>query len=196
MKAAKVTLHLGRKGSGKSYMAKREAERAGKLVAVWDPRREWAGPGACDPPRMRRLVVRTMAAFRERQLKTRGPLAPCVVFQLEPTDRELALWCRWILRAGQHLVVVDEAQLVAPPHYCPPPFRELVTTCRHVSVDLLLCCQRPSTIHPDVRAQADIVRAWKMVEPRDLEWMREFCGSDFAKRLPKLGPQRFLDFQP
>ena len=192
MKAATVTLHLGRKGSGKSYTAKREAERTFRPVTVWDPRREWAGPGACDPPKMGRLIVRSMPAFKEAQGRTRGPLAPCVVFQLEP--RELEPWCRWVLRAGNQLVVVDEAQLVAPPSYCPPCFRELVTTCRHVSTDLLLCCQRPSTIHPDVRAQADTVRAWKMVEPLDLAWIREFCGRDFAKTLPRLGNRRFSEF--
>ena len=135
-----------------------------------------------------------MGAFLARQEKTRGPVAPVVVFQLTPD--ELAPWCRWILRAGNQLVVVDEAQLIAPPSYCPPCFRELVTTCRHVSVDLLLCCQRPSTIHPDIRAQADVIRAWRMVEPRDLEWMREFCGTSFGRSLPKLGKQKFATFEP
>ena len=190
-KSAQVTIYMGRKDSGKSYSAKRQAEAHGGPVSVWDPRWEWAGPKGKDVPRMRRLVVRSMSSFKERQLKTKGPLAPLVAFQLD--ESEFDKWASWILSAGNQLVVIDEAHNVAPPEFLPPQFKRLVTQCRHVNADLLLCCLRPTAIHPSVRSQADTLRVWKMGDPIDWAWIKKACGSDFAKKVQALGPRKYCE---
>ena len=192
--SVRVSIHYGRKGSGKSYTAKRLAEkrhgRAG--VVVWDPNAEWAGRNGRDVPKRKRLAVRSMPLFLEAQARERKLLAPCLVFQLELSafDR----WASWVLRCGNLLAIIDEAQLVAGAQHLPPGMTRLATTCRHRNVDLLLCCQRPTTIHPTIRAQADTVRAWKMTEPRDLAYMREACSSPFSRELPKLAARKFSEW--
>jgi AAA domain len=194
VKAAKVTLHFGRKGSGKSYAAKRLAERAGQPVAVWDTRREWAGRLAVDPPKVKRAAVVEWRAFLERQRTAKGWVAELVAFQLPPECFDA--WARWVTRTGNCMAIVDEAQLVMPAQgsEVSKSALELVTCCRHVNVDLVLCCQRPKTLSPNVRAQADAVRSWAMREKLDLDWIREYCGDGMASKLPTLGKRKSLSW--
>jgi hypothetical protein len=191
VRRSSITLHLGRKGSGKSYLAKRIVERTAGPVSVWDPRHEWAGPVAADPPRDRRaVIVRDLVAFGRAQVG-RERLAPLLVFQLTPAD--FSRWCRWARTRGRQLVVIDELQLVASASLCPPDMVELVTTTRHSQTDLLLCAQRPTQVHPTIRSQVDNLRCWHSRDPLDLAWLAQYGGSAFAKDVAMLGPRRYSE---
>lgn len=189
-RSATVTLHLGRKGSGKSYAAKREAESWPELVSVWDPRAEWGGPTACDPPRRARCVVGSWDAFLEHA--SQDARADCYVFQLSSDHfAHYVSWCRRL----SGLAVIDEAQLVAGSQGQDPAFVELATTCRHSRTSLLLCAQRPSTLHPNVRAQVDRVRIWRTIEPVDLRWIADSWGSELAASCPGLEGHDFVTWE-
>lgn len=189
MKRSTISIHYGRKGSGKSYHAKRLAEKVKGPLAIWDPVTDWTGRGK-DGLSCRATVVRDLGAFA-RVTKERGGarIARVLIFQLE--DDQFDLFVRWCLKVGKQTVIVDEAPLVFPSNGMPPLRKRLVTTSRHAGVDLVLCAQRPAQLHPNIRSQADIVRAWKTTERRDLDVLAELCGSQWAKTLSRLGRYKF-----
>jgi len=187
---ATIRLHLGRKASGKSFRAKRDVElERGRPVSVWDPRYEWAGPRAADAPRRPRAVVYDPRAFLAAAARG-APIPEVVVWQ----GGTFSLFAAWARRRGG-LVVIDEAQLVGGRAGQAPGFLELVTTCRHTGASLLLCAQRAATLDPNLRAQVDEVRAWRTTEPRDVAWLAEAYGSDFADSLATLSGHEYREWR-
>lgn len=194
MKRSEILLILGRKGSGKSFHAKRLVQKRKGFIAVWDARSEWAGPTAQDAPKIGALLVRNLRAFLELQSTRRRPLARVLVFQCPAQD--FPTWCRWVLARGDMLAVVDELHLFAGPHDSPEKsgaFIELIRVSRHARVDVLGIAQRPKSIHGDVRAQADHLIAFACSEPGDLAYFSEMVNKDFASALATLKPQQYRE---
>jgi hypothetical protein len=195
IKTSEIRLHFGRKGSGKSYLGKRIVEKRSGLVAIWDPRSEWAGPQAHDPPQCEGVVlVRSLRAFLRVQATRRHTIGRVLVFQCSP--REFPTWCQWVLRRGTMLAVVDELHLLAGPHESTAkigPFLELVRVSRHAQVDLLGIAQRPKSVHGDVRAQADRVIAFQCAEPSDLGYFSDVGGKEWAAGLATLKPRQYRE---
>ncbi len=179
---ARVTLIYGRKGQGKSYLAKVLAAQRGRArpVVVWDPQREWAGPRARDA-RIRLGIVHDFQRFLADMKGSKLRRVPNLAFQLE--QEEFGAFVFWVQSTGHLCLIVDEAHLVAPPFTCPKTFLRLVRTCRHSNVDMVIAAQRPTSVHGDVRAQADEVYAFQTSEPRDLQYFGDFCGKPFAEAL-------------
>ena len=190
-----VEEHYGRSGSGKSYNAKERVQLevlAGREVTVWDPKGEYAGRGARDAPEVNRAQILSVAAFLDAQSADPEPLAPLLVFHCRRD--EFDRWCRWVLARGNMLAVVDEAQLVM--QWPSPACLDLVTTCRHQGVDLLISAQRPARISGDVHINCTVLRCWKITRRQDLEAIRDITGDDFAEGLPALEGWNFLEWRP
>lgn len=191
-----ITLHFGRKGSGKSFKAKRDIERStADAIAIWDARSEWAGPTSRDPPRVDALLVRSLGTFLRIQSTRKRPLARVIVFQCRAA--EFPRWCRWVLARGRMLAVVDELHLFAGPHDSPEKsgaFIELIRVSRHAQVDVLGMAQRPKSIHGDIREQADVFCSFACTEPTDLDYFSAKCSKEYAQGLAKLRPRCFKEF--
>lgn len=175
---------FGRKGQGKSYLAKQLIRHTKKPVVIWDPKREWGGSSAKDMTRPSGVVhnFRDFLTWCARPEVNRLP--PCTAFQLPKS--QFAAWATWVLHTGNVQCVVDELHGVAPSNACPPEFGELLTTSRHANVDLLLIGQRPTAVHPDARANADSIYAFQTSHAADLDFYSGICGKEWAQRLTTL----------
>ena len=179
---ANLTLHLGRKGSGKSWAAKKLAFAHKGRVWVWDPRAEWAGPVAADA-RGEYSIVRDLPSWLDAAKHSKLQPPKRIAFQCRHEDFEL--WCKLVSLTGNGLFIVDEAHLYASRS----PSRalvELVRVCRHARADLLLVAQRPAGLCPDIRSQVDSMRCWQFTEPRDLAWIADIAGESFSLGLQRL----------
>lgn len=189
-----IGVHFGRKGSGKSYLAKRKTNRSRRRTYVWDPQGEWAGPQA-DNGLTRSHVVTDSVSDWMRCVAAGSKPSRCTVFQACPSH-EFTTLVAFVMERGDCVLVVDELHNVAPPQLGftkvqgkrrAHPFVELIRTSRHRRVDLLLIAQRPAGVSRDVTSNADEIVCFRLTEKRDFEFVSARCGDSFVEGLASLG---------
>lgn len=180
----KVTLVFGRKGKGKSYYCKREADKLGRHspLVVWDPNDEWAGPRARDAIRDAE-VFSSLESFAQAQASQGCHRGRAVI---QAHESRFPAFCRYCCRAGGLTVVVDELHLLVSPSSAPQEFRDLLLRCRHHRLNVTVASWRPTSLPTFLRQAADRVVAFQTREPTDLDWYRDVCGKEFAESLPGL----------
>tara|TARA_R110002096_G_C14657140_1_gene727105 strand:- start:69 stop:662 length:594 start_codon:yes stop_codon:yes gene_type:complete len=191
-RTSRVEINYGPKGSGKSWDAKRRVEKSPRRIAIWDPKFEWVGEK--DSPRVGSTTVNNLREFADATIENGGRIDRVLVFNLGPELFDN--WAKWVQDEGDQLVVIDEAPLVLNRDRMNPVRLALATTTRHSRIDLLLCAQRPARLAPDVRSQADEVRAWRMIERLDLKALEGSYGSQFADRVKLLRGHDFTTWRP
>jgi hypothetical protein len=84
------------------------------------------------------------------------------------------------------LLVIDEAHLLANGRNCPKMLMVSSLVGRHRQLSMILIAQSFSGIHPAIRRNADEFYFWKIIEPSDLDNIRERCGRDVEKQVSEL----------
>lgn len=99
-------------------------------------------------------------------------------------------------RSGGVLYAVDEIDKFCNPQIplekgC-PELHEVVEYGRHAKVSMSCTTRRPHLVSRSLSAECAEFRVFKTNEPRDLEYFRDFIGSDAAKELPRLKQYEYL----
>ncbi|MEM3907350.1 MAG: AAA family ATPase [Nitrososphaerota archaeon] len=162
-KTEKVVI-AGQTGSGKTELAKYIAKQYAKAgYDVW----------FIDP-------------HREVRLKN------CTMFYPHEYAATLRIFSR-AFNEGNKVLVIDEAQNYF--RRIPAPLSgiqaKIVNQGRHKGLALIFVTPRVQQLHSDVLAQASTYFLFRMVFPRDLEYLSDFVG-EAAFLLPKLRPYWFL----
>lgn len=79
---------------------------------------------------------------------------------------------------GDMYFVIDEAHLLCNSRNCPPELVMASYVGGHSGFSLILIAQSFSGIHPIVRRNADEFYFWKIIEPADLDGIKQRCGTD------------------
>lgn len=87
---------------------------------------------------------------------------------------------------GQMYFVIDEAHLLCNSRNCPPELVMASYIGGHSGFSMVLIAQSFSGIHPAIRQNADELYLWRIIEPRDLEGIRERCGKDVEEQVRNL----------
>ena len=148
-KKPKVILIVGRRGSGKTYSAKKimqEFRKSGGLVFAVDPI-------ASDPP-------------EESHLAFSSDVWDCEVPENIPENIGL-------VAVDESDIFAPQAEARRRP---PPPLVDLIRRGRHRGVTLVLCTQRPALVMRDAFALADFVVVCKTTDARDIKSLCELSG--------------------
>lgn len=87
---------------------------------------------------------------------------------------------------GDMWFVIDEAHLLCNFRTCPAELVMASYVGGHSGFSLILIAQSFTGIHPIVRRNADEFYFWKLIEPSDLEAVRQRCGDDVAEQVRNL----------
>lgn len=87
---------------------------------------------------------------------------------------------------GNMYFVIDEAHLLCNSRNCPPELLMASYVGGHKGFSMILIAQSFSGIHPAIRQNADELLLWRIIEPRDLEGIRERCGKDVEEQVRNL----------
>lgn len=87
---------------------------------------------------------------------------------------------------GDMIFVIDEAHLLCNSRNCPAELVMASYVGGHSGFSLILIAQSFSGIHPAVRQNADELYLWKIIEPRDLEGIKDRCGWDVMEKVTNL----------
>ena len=83
-------------------------------------------------------------------------------------------------------LVIDEAHLLTNSRNCPPELVMASLVGGHAGFSMILVAQSFSGIHPLVRQNADELIMWRVIEPRDLEGIRDRCGREVEEQVRNL----------
>lgn len=194
MSQNKVELVFGRKGTGKSYSIKRALDklRPHAPLIVFDFNREYAGARAKDGIR-NATVHASLDDFLAAQRAQKGHIGRAVI---HGSERDFARMCLFVHACGNVTFVLDELHVYVEPTKYPPIFKELMYVGRHRRIDVIAAAWRPFGLPPFLRHAADEIRAFQTIEPRDLKWFEETCGSQMANQLPMLPLRRSVRWSP
>lgn len=103
-----------------------------------------------------------------------------------PSTDELLALVPIIETVEDCLLVVDEASFYCSPNYLPDELSSILRYGRHARISQIYAARRPSEIHREVTAAADVVITFQHHEPRDLAYFRALGGERFAERVRNL----------
>lgn len=170
----KISLIFGKRGSGKSYLARKLIADCKRLV-IYDTMREYD----------QGLIFEDFGELARfwRQVYRRD-------FRLiyRPQDhegdfRQIANFC-WL--CGRLTFLVEEIDIFSNPHTIDPAFRNIINRGRHQEINLIGIVQRPFGIHRSLTSQAKEVYAFNTNEPRDREYIKNLLGSEMDRALDGL----------
>lgn len=94
-------------------------------------------------------------------------------------------------------ILVHEMGILASSNRTPPHTRRLLQTSRHTQTTLIACAPRPLTMDPLVIAQADLVFCFEMPNPDDQKRVADTIGwprEDFVDGMNQLGEHEYLRY--
>lgn len=188
IKSDQCLLVMGRRGCGKSFLAKRLQTLWPRRVII-DSLNEYTDG----------IKVRSFDAFCAEmyELKRSKQKKFTLVFQFDPEhDLNHEIFDQ-IMRVcyyfGHIQVVVEEVQLYSSPHTLSKWLKNCLLTGRHKGLSLLFTTQRPGELNKTILSQCSHIFCGQIVEGNDLRYVSSFLNED-SKRLSALPPRRFLYF--
>ncbi len=186
-----IIVILGKKGSGKSVMARHYVKDKRRLV-VYDPMRQFSDCGVVISGRVDLLYY-----LRDNQ---RGSFR--AVYQPEIGLREddfVKTEFREICQAVSCLkniyFMVDEIDnCLAPRQQDNGFFQNIIQRGRHDQISLVATTIRYTDVQRNLTAQADAIICFHTHEPSDVQYFKSYFG-DMARELPALPPFHFIKYE-
>jgi DNA helicase HerA-like ATPase len=178
-----VRVVLGMRGYGKTTLARTLIAAAPRVVGH-DPRREYDALPLAWPE---------FVAYVDRM--------PVDRFRVTCTDaatgheEELCAWCYALgedlnpeegMPGGEVMVLLEEADQIAAPGRESKIFKRLVSQGRHIGLAIVAVSRRPAEVSRFLTANADELYIFRTQEPRELEYLRAFIGTEAAAAVQQL----------
>jgi hypothetical protein len=192
----KIVCVIGPKGSGKTFTVC-EGMRQMDRVVVFDMVHEtaYADVVLSEHEKKNAIIIGQPKAFADAISKDKDEFK--VIYRpvnlevikngLVETD-EFGPITKLVFLRGDCWFIVDEAHLLCNSHNCPKELMIANLLGRHRRMSLLLVAQSFTGIHPAIRKNADEFLFWRIIEPSDLEGIRERCGRDVEEQVRNLRP--------
>lgn len=84
------------------------------------------------------------------------------------------------------VLVIDETSFYCSPSFLPDELSSVLRYGRHAELSQIYVARRPSEIHREITAAADVVVTFQHHEPRDLAYFKAFAGERFAETVRTL----------
>lgn len=174
-----VFVILGRKGSGKSFLAAEIIEEYPRAI-ILDSLAEYSGDVVTDglPDSVREIL--------KRKDKPRFRIV-CRVLDKEHCEKLMRL----IYEIPNTLFVIEETSMYCSPTYLPEDLSRLIQYGRHREISLMFISRRPAELNRNLTAQADLVVTFQQQEPRDVQYLRGILGKE-ADQIVGLQPYQFI----
>jgi len=99
---------------------------------------------------------------------------------------EFRLFVECCFERGDMAMLVDEAHLLCSPRHIPPRFSQAIILGRHENLDILYIAQGFSLVARLLTRNTDEFYFGNIIEPADIQGIRERCGPDVSERVTQL----------
>lgn len=191
IKATDCILVMGRRGCGKSYLAKKLQELWPRRF-IFDPLLEYQD---------NELSVYSFHEFCEiisrLKAENKEQFELIIKFDVESevSISEFNEMLRLCYYFGNAQIVIEEIQNFSSPHDLPHWLRNCLLTGRHQNIALLFTTQRPGELNKTILSQCSHIFCGSIVEGNDLRYISGFLRQD-AQKLINLPDRRFIYFGP
>ncbi len=181
----------GRKGSGKSTMARKILMEMARLcpnprIFGYDTMGEhrWI-PDSFDE--QDKAVIYLMESHAYESFLAR------YVPETDDEEKDFSEICAEVYEQGNMMFVIEEVVMLGcTPSYAPPKFKRLMRLGRHRNVDMLYTTQRLGECPRALTAATDVFILFAHSEPRDLDRIQERCGKPVADKVALFQDHEFL----
>lgn len=177
----------GRKGSGKSVLARRILQRQGRVFIA-----DLMGEHTWVPEKNTFDTLEDaddFLAWADSQRYCCGSFIPQTDLKAEAEEL-----CTMIYEYGNLLFGIEEIASLCGPNWLPPALSKITRLGRHRRVSVLYTTQRAGEISRALTAATDIFVLFHCAEPRDLGAIAERCGNSVAEKVLKLALHDFVIF--
>ncbi len=117
------------------------------------------------------------------------------------TPGEEAYFCAVAWEIGERIgrenelclsVLLEEADLIAPPGRAPWILKNLPNKCRHIGIEIVAVSRRPAEVSHYLTGNADELNIFHSHEPRDLQYFRQFISREAVDELGHLQKFEFI----
>ena len=186
-----VILALGRRGCGKSFLAK-NIQKIHPRRIIFDTVNEYSKDS-------NNSVVYNFNEFADAILRNEDRNEFEIIFQFDPEEDNPELIFDQALKVLYYrrdvLIVIEEVQTFSSPHYLGKWLRNCLLKGRHQNLALLFTTQRPGELHKTILSQCSHIFAGQIHETNDLNYISKFIGVN-SEKLINLKKEYFLLFSP
>jgi len=156
---------IGRKGCGKTTLAKELLTLTEKPIVIIDTIKEYTIG-------LDIYITNLHKYFRRHRF----------IIRLTPENEpELNRILNFVYTKGNCQVLIDEAGYWQTPYYCPAGIDRILRYGRHKGIDIIQVVRRPAELNRLSTAMTDVFYVFKTTEPKDLEYLGRIDS-----RLPEL----------
>lgn len=161
----KVTLIIGRKGSGKSFLANILSKQINRIV-ILDTQNEYIGG----------FIVQDQDSFYPiaENLFQRENFRLIAKFGNSVDDYEDVIEWLWESDFRDYTILFEEINIFASPQSISKTVHNMISLGRHKNLNVIAVAQRPFMIHPIFRSQTDQLIVFNTIEPRDLKELEKY----------------------
>jgi len=181
----KIILIFGKRGSGKSYLAKKIIETEPRLV-IFDTMSEYENGVVFGAETFDQCLGFWRRVYRQNFRIIYQPLNP---------DAEIERICQLVYNLGNCCFLVEEIDCYCSTHQISETFAAIVQRGRHKNITLVGITQRPYGIHRLLTRQAKEIYVFNTNEPRDREYLRILLGQEIETKLDSLQQYQFVKWQ-
>lgn len=181
----KVTIIIGKRGCGKSYLANKLLESEPRFL-VYDTMSEYENGIVFDAEAYDEFLEFFRNVYRSRFRLVYRPLKP---------DAEIDRICELVFCLGNLCFLVEEIDCYCSSNQISDNFAAIIQRGRHKSIALIGVTQRPYGINRLLTAMAKEVYVFNTNEPRDREYLRTLLGQEIEQKLDALKEYEYIHWQ-
>ncbi|MBT9131216.1 MAG: hypothetical protein DDT42_01737 [candidate division WS2 bacterium] len=171
---------FGRKGQGKTTLAKNLLKKATRLIII-DPMAQCSGEGEPISSLDSFLTEITKPQFR-------------IVYTSTELDYEIEKLLKMIFTIGNCWLLIDEIDFFCSPAYISEDLQKIVKYGRIRRINLVFTSRRPFEVHRLVTSQASDFYVFNIIEPRDIEYLNKILPPLEAKKVPSLDKYKYINY--
>jgi len=181
----KITLIFGKRGSGKSYLARKLVEKEPRLM-IFDTMGEYDNGVIFVTEKSEQFLEFWRKVYRGRFRIIYRPIKP---------DTEIEQICVLVYALGNCCFLVEEIDCYCTAYQISDTFAAIVQRGRHKNIKLIGITQRPYGINRLLTSQAKEIFVFNTNEPRDREYLRILLGQEIEPKLDALKQFEYVHWQ-
>lgn len=186
IKPDELILVMGRRGCGKSYLAKKIQEIWPRRIII-DSLNEYTDG----------IIVNSFSEFCDKLiiLKEKNIRKFVLIFKFNPEEGSSTEVFDQILRISYYFgdvqIVIEEIQRYSSPHFLSKWLENCLFVGRHQKISMLFTTQRPGMLNKGILSQCAHVFCGQLIDKNDINYVSGFLG-DKSRELTTLPQRRFI----
>lgn len=182
MTEKKVIVIIGKRGSGKSYLARKLIEREPRLL-IFDTMSEYNEGVMFETEELQQFKAFWKHVYRRPFRLIYRPLMP---------EKEIEVIAELVFLLGNMTFVVEEVDCYCTPYQISDAFAHIIQRGRHKNITLIGVTQRPYGIHRLLTSQAKELYIFSTSEPRDRDYLKSLLGQEIEAKLDALQQYQYV----